>query len=137
MGQPQQAPENNQLGPFQRNGEPQSFFSCEDSIIHARDTSRRRKRSQSQQNQSNIQQSRRRRRLCLFHKAVKYAEQNEAQVYILIDIHGQFFILNTDSSETWPPSEEQICKQAHHYPVPIYETSKTYPKHVAGVYLSN
>ncbi|ODH46868.1 hypothetical protein GX48_07011 [Paracoccidioides brasiliensis] len=53
-------------------------------------------------------QRRCRRRRCLFHKVVEWIDGNEAQGYILIGIHGQYFILNTDTSGTWPTSEEQI-----------------------------
>ncbi|EGC42644.1 conserved hypothetical protein [Histoplasma capsulatum var. duboisii H88] len=57
--------------------------------------------------QGNVQRKRRRRPF-LFRKIVEYTDGNEAQIYILIDIHGPYIILNTDSSGTWPPSEEQI-----------------------------
>ncbi|KGQ01983.1 hypothetical protein PAAG_11156 [Paracoccidioides lutzii Pb01] len=46
---------------------------------------------------NNVQRRCRRRR-CLFHQIVEYIDGNEAQGYILINIHGQYFIMNTDTS---------------------------------------
>ncbi|OJD23633.1 hypothetical protein ACJ73_05011 [Blastomyces percursus] len=81
-----------------------------------------RQRKRLPPHQTNVQRRYRRRR-CLFHKVVEYIDRNEAQGYILIDIHGQYFILNTDTSGTWPPSEEQIEK---HYTHTVRKTCKDY-----------
>ncbi|KAL2361686.1 hypothetical protein RJZ56_005434 [Blastomyces dermatitidis] len=104
MEWPQLTLEDNQPHPLQS---PVELPSSLDSIANAGVWISHQSRKQLPPHQANVQR-RRRRRQCLFHKVVEYTDGNEAQVYILIDIHGQYFILNTDSSGTWPPSEEQI-----------------------------
>ncbi|PGG97416.1 hypothetical protein AJ80_09707 [Polytolypa hystricis UAMH7299] len=39
---------------------------------------------------------------------MELTKRKHAQVYISIELNDQYFILNTDSSGTWPPPEEQI-----------------------------
>ncbi|OJD11235.1 hypothetical protein AJ78_07950 [Emergomyces pasteurianus Ep9510] len=112
MEWPQLTLENNQPHLLQN---PVELPSSPNSIAHQR-------RKRLPPHQANVQRRCRRRR-CLFHKVVEYIDRNEAQGYILIDIHGQYFILNTDTSGTWPPSEEQIEK---HYPRTVRKTCKDY-----------
>ncbi|KKZ66966.1 hypothetical protein EMCG_07358 [[Emmonsia] crescens] len=119
MEWPQLTLEDNQPHPLQS---PVELPSSPDSTANAGVWISHQSRKQLPPHQANVQR-RRRRRQCLFHKVVEYTDGNEAQVYILIDIHGQYFILNTDSSGTWPPSEEQIEK---HYPHTVRKTYKDY-----------
>ncbi|KKZ62397.1 hypothetical protein EMCG_03192 [[Emmonsia] crescens] len=121
MQWPQLTLENNQPHPhpLQSPVEPPS---SPDSIAYAGGCMPRQRRTRLPPHQANVQRRYRRRR-CLFHKVVEYIDRNEAQGYILIDIHGQYFILNTDTSGTWPPSEEQIEK---HYPPTVRKTCKDY-----------
>ncbi|EDN11265.1 predicted protein [Histoplasma mississippiense (nom. inval.)] len=94
MEWPQLTLEDNQLnllqGPVELTSSPDSTANDEVWMSH-----QSRKRLPPHQG---IVQRRRRRRQCLFRKFFEYTDGNEAQVYILIDIHGQYFILNTDSS---------------------------------------
>ncbi|EER43782.1 conserved hypothetical protein [Histoplasma capsulatum H143] len=116
MEQPQRTFENNPLQ------SPVEFLSWLDSTANAGVWMSHWNRKQLPPHQANVQR-RRRRRQCLFHKIVEYTDGREAQVYILIDIHSQYFILNTDTSGTWPPSEEQI---EQHYPPTVRKTCKDY-----------
>ncbi|OJD25262.1 hypothetical protein ACJ73_03375 [Blastomyces percursus] len=116
MEQPQLTFENNPLQ------SPVEFLSWLDPTANVGVWMSHRNQKRSPPHQANVQR-RRRRRQCLFQKIVEYTDGREAQVYILIDIHGQYFILNTNTSGTWPPSEEQI---EQHYPHTVRTTCKDY-----------
>ncbi|PGH19283.1 hypothetical protein AJ80_04036 [Polytolypa hystricis UAMH7299] len=85
--------------------------------------SQRNKQSPLQQAQSNLRQKQRRRRKNLCQKIVELTSRKHAQVYISIELDDQYFILNTDSSGTWPPPEEQIER---HYPNTVRKTPGDY-----------
>ncbi|QSS63933.1 hypothetical protein I7I51_00994 [Histoplasma capsulatum] len=86
-------------------------------------STRKRTRSQSQQDRTNLRQKRCRRRAGLFGKSVEFSDKNQADVYILIHINDQYFILNTNSHGTWPPPEDQIEK---HYPYTVRKRPEDY-----------
>ncbi|QSS61164.1 hypothetical protein I7I51_03336 [Histoplasma capsulatum] len=50
------------------------------------------------------------------------------RTYVLIDQNGQYFILNTDSSGTWPPPEQQIEKHYPHTVRKTWDDYRTLPK---------
>jgi hypothetical protein len=63
---------------------------------------------QKQSSRFNFRQQQYRRRKSLFRKGVEYSDIYQADVYLIIQVNNQYFILNTNSSGTWPPSGEQI-----------------------------
>ncbi|PGH02607.1 hypothetical protein AJ80_08819 [Polytolypa hystricis UAMH7299] len=61
-----------------------------------------------EQAQANLRQKQCQHRKNLCRKIMELTKRKHAQVYISIELNGQHFILNTDSSGTWPLPEEQI-----------------------------
>ncbi|QSS66818.1 hypothetical protein I7I51_03030 [Histoplasma capsulatum] len=128
MEWPQLTLEDNQLnllqGPVELTSSPDSTANDEVWMSH-----QSRKRLPPHQG---IVQRRRRRRQCLFRKFFEYTDGNEAQVYILIDIHGQYFILNTDSSDCMSSNFSLEApfttdnEQEKHYPHTVRKTYKDY-----------